>query len=236
MKAFIDLHCHTISSGHAYSTMKENIDSAAEKGLKYLGVSDHAMGMPGSPHIFHFNNLRAIPNDIKGVRILRGIEGNITNYTGDIDVPKDLAEELDYVIASMHPPCVAFGTIEENTKAVLGAMANPYVKIIAHPDDSRYPLDYEAIVKGAKEHNVLLELNNSSLRPNGYRQGAWENGRKMLELCKEHEVRVILGSDAHICYDIAEFSNCENLLSQCNFPDKLVINYNESDIKDFFNI
>ena len=236
MKAFIDLHCHTISSGHAYSTVKENIDSAAEKGLRYLGISDHAMGMPASPHIFHFNNLRVIPDEVKGVRILKGIEGNITNYSGDIDVPKALAEELDYVIASLHPPCVAFGTIEENTQAVLGAIANPQVKIIAHPDDSRYQLDYKAVVKSAKKHNVLLEINNSSLRPNGYRQGAWDNYRNMLEFCKKYSVRVILGSDAHICYDVAEFSNCEKLLSETNFPDELVINYNEADIKEFFNI
>ena len=40
MKPIIDLHCHTIASGHAYSTLKENIDEAKEKGLKYLGVSE----------------------------------------------------------------------------------------------------------------------------------------------------------------------------------------------------
>ncbi|EPZ60553.1 PHP domain protein [[Clostridium] sordellii ATCC 9714] len=31
MKALIDLHCHTVASGHAYSTLKENIDEAKEK-------------------------------------------------------------------------------------------------------------------------------------------------------------------------------------------------------------
>ncbi|MFI3209762.1 MAG: PHP domain-containing protein, partial [Peptostreptococcaceae bacterium] len=40
MKILIDLHTHTIVSGHAYSTVEENIKSAKEKGLKYLGMSE----------------------------------------------------------------------------------------------------------------------------------------------------------------------------------------------------
>ena len=31
MKAIIDVHTHTIASGHAYSTVKENIDEAIKK-------------------------------------------------------------------------------------------------------------------------------------------------------------------------------------------------------------
>ena len=40
MKPIIDLHCHTIASGHAYSTLKENIDEAKEKGIvdKIIGI------------------------------------------------------------------------------------------------------------------------------------------------------------------------------------------------------
>ena len=41
-------------------------------------------------------------------------------------------------------------------------MDNPYVNIIGHPDDSRYPVDYEQLVRAAGEKHVLLELNNTS--------------------------------------------------------------------------
>ncbi len=44
-------------------------------------------------------------------------------------------------------------------------MDNPFVKIIGHPDDDRYPIDYEAVVKKAAEKNILLEVNNTSLNP-----------------------------------------------------------------------
>ncbi len=32
MKPLFDLHTHTIASGHAYSSLKENIEAAAERG------------------------------------------------------------------------------------------------------------------------------------------------------------------------------------------------------------
>ena len=236
MKSFIDLHCHTISSGHAYSTISENIEEAVKCKLKFLGMSDHAPNMPGASHLFHFYNLKAIPKEIESVKILKGVEANIIDYDGNIDIPDDLGEKLDYVIASMHPPCVAFGSIEENTRAVIKAMNNKYVKIIGHPDDSRYPLDYEKIVKYAKEKNVLLEVNNSSLNSDGYRAGALDNYKIMLNLCKKYKVKVILGSDAHISYAVGKFHNCEKLLKEINFPDELVINYNEAHIIEFFNI
>ena len=49
MKALIDLHTHTLVSGHAYSTIKENVEAARLAGLKYIGLSEHAPDMPSSP-------------------------------------------------------------------------------------------------------------------------------------------------------------------------------------------
>lgn len=225
MKAFVDLHCHTISSGHAFSTLKENIDEAKLKGLKVLGISDHAISMPGTAHEFYFSNFGVIKKEINGVRILKGIEANIMDYEGTIDVSKDLCEKLDYVIASLHPPCIKPSSMEDNTQAIVKAMENPYVKIIGHPDDSRYPLDYRKVVQAAKENNVLIELNNSSLKPNGFRQNARENYITLLNLCKDQEVKIIMGSDAHIYYDVGELSYALELLQETNFPNRLVANY-----------
>ncbi|CEK39805.1 phosphatase [Paraclostridium sordellii] len=234
MKALIDLHCHTVASGHAYSTLKENIDEAKEKNLKYLGVSDHAPNMPGSTHPYYFGNLGVIKSEINGVRMLKGIEANIMDFEGKVDIPEDVIGKLDYVIASFHPPCISGGSKEENTKAIINVMENKEVKIIGHLDDSRYPVDYEKVVKKAKETNTLLEINNSSLRPNSFRVGAIENAKKMLKLCKKYEVKVILGSDAHIYYQVGDFKNCEKILNEVDFPGNLVVNFNEGYIKEIF--
>ena len=236
MKALIDVHTHTIVSGHAYSTVKENIEFASKRGIKYLGISDHACNMPGGPHRFYFQNMKVIPKEVDGVRVLKGIEGNIIDFDGNLDVDEELMCGIDYIIASLHTPCINHGSKEENTNAILNAMDIEKVKIIGHPDDSRYPLDYEKIVLKAKEKNVLLEINNSSLNPNSFREGAYENLKEMLELCKENNVKVIMGTDSHICYDIGIFDNCEKLLNEVDFPRNLIINYNEDEIIEFFNL
>lgn len=167
---------------------------------------------------------------IYGVRIFRGVEANILDVNGSLDIPSDCLEQLDYAIASLHPPCYNSGTVDENTTAVINAMKNPFVKIIGHPDDSRFPLDYEKVVRAAKENCVMLEVNNSSLNVNGYRQGAWENTRTMLNLCKIQNVKVILGSDSHISFHVGEFSNCLKVIEQVDFPEDLIVNANHSSI------
>ena len=43
MEYILDLHTHTIASGHAYSTIREMAQAASEKGLKLLGITEHAM-------------------------------------------------------------------------------------------------------------------------------------------------------------------------------------------------
>lgn len=226
MNYIIDLHCHTVASGHAYSTLQENVHAAINKGLKLIGISDHGPAMPGGAPLFHFLNLRAIPKEINGIKVLKGAEVNIIDYAGNLDISNENLAQLDYVIASLHPPCIKSGTINENTNAVINAIKNPCVKIIGHPDDSRFPLDYEKVVEAAKLHGALLEVNNSSLAANSFRLGCLENIKTMLNICKKYKVMIILGSDAHFSSAIGEFSYCIELLKEVDFPEDLIANCN----------
>lgn len=237
MKAIVDMHTHTVASGHAYSTINENVQFAKKHGLKILGMSDHGPNMLGGPELYFFNNLKVIPKEIDGVRVLKGMEANILDTEGNLDKldPRALPG-LDYLIASLHTICIKPSTKEDNTKAILNAMDKEKVKIIGHPDDGRYPLDYEAIVKKAKEKNILIEVNNSSLSPNTFRKGARENIKTYLELCKKYGVKIIMGTDSHVCYDIGVFKYAEEVIEEAGFPKELVINYWEDQIKEFFGI
>ncbi|OJV64415.1 MAG: phosphatase [Clostridiales bacterium 38-18] len=225
MQNTMDLHTHTIASGHAYSTLTENLNAAREKGLRIIGISDHAPAMPGSTHEYYFSNLRVIPEYIDGIRVLKGVELNILDGEGRIDLDERTLSFLDYAIVSLHPPCFDGGNAEFNTDAILKACEHPLVKIIGHPDDSRYPLNYERLVVGAKERGVLLEVNNSSLSPNAFRENARENYLELLKFCKLHEVMVIINSDSHYHQYIGEDGFAKALLSETEFPEHLIANY-----------
>ncbi len=230
MNIYMDLHTHTIDSGHGYSTLKENIETAKEQGLKYLGLSEHGPALPGGPHIFFFTNYRCIPRQYGNLRLFCGIEANIIDYEGHFDVDEGILKRMDYVIASMHVPCVKPGSREENTWASIKAMKNPYVKILGHPDDSRFPLDYEALVQAAVEEKVALEVNNSSLHPQAAREGGRENITTLLNTCKKYGAPIILGTDSHICYTVGKFEQSIALIKELDFPEELILNTKEDSI------
>ncbi len=224
MKLVFDLHTHTIASGHAYSTLKENVEEAKKKGLQALGMSDHASSVPGAPTYNYFKNFEAIPLMIQGIHILTGVEANIIDYQGSLDMEEELLKKVDYVIASTHRVCLEWGSVEENTAAYIGAMKNPYVKIIGHPDDIRYPVDYEQLVQAAATEKVALEVNSGSFSPRTGRQGAQTTLPEMLKYCKEYKVPIIVSSDAHMFDAVGEFTDALRLLEEIKFPEELVLN------------
>lgn len=224
MKLLFDLHTHTIASGHAYSTLQENISAAKAAGLQAYGFSDHTQTMPGAPDNIWFDNFKVIPRKIDGLWILRGAEVNLLNYEGEYDLEERIAQKQDYLIASMHSIVYTSGSRSENTRAVLQAMQSPYVKIIGHPDDDRYPVELDQLAGAAAQNGVLLELNNSSLRPGSTRVNGPVNARQMLLACMKHGTRIVVNTDSHISYDVGRFTEALALLQSVDFPEELVAN------------
>ena len=232
MKDVLDIHTHTYASGHAYNTMRELIDSAKSKNLQLIGIADHAPSMPGSAHLFHFLNLKIVPRNAYGIKLLLGVELNIIDYNGNIDLPADILKTLDYAIASLHSPCIKPSTLEDNTAAVVNAIKNPLIKIIGHPDNPEYPIDFDAVAKAAHDCNTLLEVNNHSYISTGHRRGSREKAAFMLAACKKFGTSVIIGSDAHVDVDVGNHSNSIDVLTQNDFPLDLVVN---TDVDKLFN-
>lgn len=220
----LDVHTHTIASGHAFSTIQEMAISAKEKGLKLLGITEHAPGIPGTCETIYFRNLHVVPRQMYGVKLLLGAEINILDGEGNLDMDDELMSKLDLRIAGIHSLCYKWGTREANTHGMIKAISNPFINIISHPGDGTAELDFEPIVIAAKEHHTLLEINNSSLKPIRKKLSARDNNIEILKLCKRYEVPVILGSDAHISFDIANYEYLPPLLNETEFPDCLIIN------------
>ena len=220
----VDLHTHTIASGHAYNTIYEMARSASEKGVRLLGISDHAPAMEGSASKHYFRSSRCVPRELFGVKILFGCELNIIDLEGGVDLDPVFSAPLDYAVASMHDVCIASGTAAENTRAYQKVMEDPKVNIIGHPDDGTFPVDFDLLARCAAEHGVLLELNEASVRPGSYRKDARANAVKMLECCVKYGTKVIVSSDAHIECDILRHTSALEMLRETGFPEELVVN------------
>ena len=235
MRDILDLHTHTLVSGHAYNTMTEMIRAAQEKGLEVYGITEHAPRMPGTCQDFYFQNLKVVPRQHGQLELLLGAELNILDEKGTVDIPEPYLGQMDVTVASLHTPCITPGSREYNTQCLISAMQNPHINIIGHPDDQRYPLDYEAVVQAAREYHTLLEVNDNSLNPRSARVNTEENDRTMLRLCKDYGVPVILGSDAHYQDDILEHGYCMKLLEELDFPEKLVVNTDRELLYPYIN-
>jgi putative hydrolase len=224
MKIELDMHTHTLASGHAYSTIQEMAQAGAEKGLKLLGITEHTSGIPGTCDPIYFRNLHVVPREMYAVDLMLGAEINILDAKGNMDADEALMKRLDIRIAGIHLLCYEHGTKEENTFGMIQAIRHPYIQIISHPGDGTAELDFEPIVQASKECGTLLEINNSSLKPARGKQDARVNNLEILRLCKQYEVPVILGSDAHISFDIANYQYVYELLQETEFPEALIVN------------
>ncbi len=226
-----DIHTHTIASGHATTaTITDMAKAAVAKDLKLLGISDHGPATVGGGRASYFRSLHLAQKNRLGVEMLYGAEANILDRDGHLDLEDDILATLDYVIASMHRPVISPGTAEENTRAYVGAMKNPHVSILGHCDDVKFPVDYESIVKAAMEYHVLLEINESSLRPDGYRGDTRFNNLMILNLCKHFQYPILLSSDSHGPERVGDFTYSLELLKKTEFPDSLVLNHSAKEL------
>lgn len=235
-KILLDVHTHTIASGHAYSTLQEMVQAAADKGLEVFGITEHGPRIPGSCPLVYFRNMFVVPRQMCGIRLLMGCEVDILDTQGTLDLDDEYLDRLDIAIAGIHRHCWEGGTKEENTEGVIKAIQNPKIHIISHPGDGTAELDFESLVLAAKEAHTLLEINNHSLAPQRKKTVARDNNLEILRLCKKHDVPVILGSDAHITFQIANYDRLLPLLAETEFPDELIMNYSPDKFFDYVGI
>ena len=178
MKICADMHTHTIASTHAYSTITENTLSAKENGMTAIAMTDHAPNMWDAPHSWHFHNLKVLPREINDVIVVRGAEADIIDTKGSIDLDDITLTYIEWVVASMHGPCLESGTIEENTQAYIEIAKNPLVDCIGHCSTNEYLFNYEEGIRAFKKYDKIVELNESSII---YRQGALSNAIEIVD-------------------------------------------------------
>jgi len=163
-----DLQMHsTHSDGNA--SIEAMALAARELGYEYICITDHsqslkvAHGLDPERLAKQRKEIDALNKKLDGIRILAGIEVDIL-ADGSLDLPDEALAACDFVIASIHS-----GMQQDEkrlTARLVKAMRNPYVHAIAHPTGrvlggqrDAYPLDFDEIVRVAKQTGTALEIN-----------------------------------------------------------------------------
>lgn len=227
-----DVHMHSVMSGHAFGTIRELAASASERGLKLIGITEHGPGIPGTVNPIYFRNYIDAPRMLYGVQMLYGSEVNVLN-DGTVDLDERHLQCLDYAVAGIHGMCYTDAGLVRNTDNVLRCMENPKVKFISHPDCDTYPLDYPALVQGAKATGTALEVNNSSLRKPYLRPGCAENYGRMLPLCMQLGVPIVVNTDSHDPATVGDFTLATALLEKLHVDESLILNNDLEKLKKF---
>ena len=125
-------------------------------------------------------------------RILQGCEANILS-DGLIDIKDEALKKLDFVIAGIHSNF----KMEKSkmTERIIRAMKNPNVDIISHPTGrilkrrDEYQIDFDKILRVAKETGTILEINSFPER--------LDLNDQNIRRAKEAGVKMVINTDSH---------------------------------------
>jgi DNA polymerase (family X) len=192
-----DLHMHsTWTDGTA--TIEEMAAAAKLRGLKYIAITDHSKrvamvhGLDGRKLRQQWAEIDKLNERLSGITVLKGVEVDILER-GGLDIADDVLAEADWVVASVH-----YGqqqSREQITGRVIGALENPHVDAIAHPTGRMllrrepYEIDLEAVMKVAREHGKMLELNAHPVR--------LDLDDVACAAAKGFGVPIVIGTDSH---------------------------------------
>jgi DNA polymerase (family 10) len=193
-----DLHVHSKWDG-GKNSIEEIAEYAIKMGYEYVGIADHTKFLK-IEHGLDEKRLRERNKEIdklnqkfKGkIRILKGCEANILP-DGKIDIDDECLKEQDFVIAGVHSRFKM--TKEEMTERIIRAMKNPNVDIISHPTGrliqkrEEYEIDFEKILRVAKETGTILEINSYPER--------LDLNDINIKKAKEMGVKMVINTDAH---------------------------------------
>lgn len=196
-----DLHTQTSWNGGSHS-IEEMTKVAVELGYEYLGISDHTKFLR-IEHGLDERQLAAQRKEIEKLnlklktknsklKVLQGCEANIMT-DGSIDIKDEALAKLDYVIAGVHSQMKM--SRAQMTERIIKAMKNPNVDIISHPTGrilkrrDEYEVDFDKILKIAKETGTILEIN-------AYPERLDLNDQNIRK-AKEMGVKMAIGTDAH---------------------------------------
>lgn len=237
-----DYHTH---SRHSDGRQSESdiMAAARRKGLKEVAITDHGplLALIGVDNVNEYAKIRAEINkhcqEDKEPQVLLGAEANIRDLQGTLDIPQTVIEDLDLLIAGMHPYTLP-GSIKDgwdlfarnllrhlgvsqrekaiiaNTKACKEAVyQNPDLDILAHPG-LFFTIDIQEVAKACSQKEVLFEINCAHEHP---------DISDIME-AERAGVNFIVNSDAHFSESVGELDYGIRAIEDLNIDPERVVN------------
>jgi putative hydrolase len=197
-------------------------------GMKGFAVTDHGTTLGGRLNSVFFE--RFVSPD-PAVKIFKGVECNLLDETGTIDIPTPYLPFLDIVLLGIHSNIKKGYDKNRYTEILVNALEkNSMVDIVTHPNDPNYPIDYRTLAQAAAVHGVAVELNNSKIH---YARSSASEALRLLEACKECSCQIAVSSDTHAIHELGDDSDVAPLLQKVNFTDELIVNRTAAAAFDF---
>lgn len=188
------LHNHTVASD-GVDTAEGMRDAAAERGLRWLGISDHSVTAAYARGL-EPERLESQADMLRGLdgacAVLAGVESDILQ-DGALDYAPEVLAGLDFVVASVHTR-YGHGRAAETARMVAAA-SNPYTDVIGHPTGrlvlGRPPNDFDvdALLDACAASGCAVELNASPQR--------LDLKEEHLRAARARRVMVSIAADAH---------------------------------------
>ena len=231
-----DLHVHSNHSD-GMNSIEEMVRAAEERGLKYVGITDHskseyvAHGMDDAKFMKHIDYIEALSKRFEGVRVLVGAEVDILK-DGSLDLGDKVMDRLDYAIGSVH---TSLGMDSKSmTKRISKALESGRVDILGHPTEriingrEGITFDFDEIAAKAAENRVAMEIDSFPERLD-------LNDENILR-ARSSGVKFAIDTDSH---SISHFSMIRYGVGMARRgwlqKDDVINTYDLSRLLDFFN-
>lgn len=238
-----DFHTHTVHS-HGKGRVRDNVLAARRRGLRQVGISDHGpanlfgVGIAGM-HVFDTirEEIRRLQQELDpDLQVFLGVEANVVDLRGTLDVPLEVLRRLDYVMAGLHVPVrtrrvgdavrfAAYNVVGRwwpeagrrarimNTEALVQAVHRYPIDVITHPG-WRLSVDTAVLAEACAAVGTALEVNTSHDH----------GGVAYIRVAAERGVDFVVGSDAHAPDRVGDLQAGFQLLREAGVPAERVRN------------
>ena len=228
----IDLHIHTLHSGHAYGSFYDVVNEAKRKKMSMIAITDHGPKVRGATSENNFTIGYRRP-EYKNLRVLWGCEANIIDIKGNIDLNQYIQNKLDILLVGFHKISkYKDAGIKGNTKAMINALKNPQIDILTHPTHPQFKYNYEKVFQAALDNNVLLELNLAYLK-NHLSDEKLVLFKKMIDMTRVAGKKIIVNSDAHFIHEIGDDAILKKYWTKLGLTKDIIINNYPDELMKF---